>query len=80
MSKDESEDLNLHVKLCSERYAGIQHEFQRLEYRMDKLEGKVDGIQKEIVNGQKSLKTVIISTFGTIAVALLGLLGLLLTK
>lgn len=78
--KTEAEDLNLHVRLCAERYRGIQDEFQRLDNRMEKLEGKVDDLQKEITGSHKSLKTVIISTFGSVLVALIGLLGVILMK
>lgn len=74
--KTEAEDLNLHVRLCAERYNGIQKEFERVTQRMDKLESKVDGIHKEVLDGNKSLKSVIIGTTGTVVA---GILGLILT-
>lgn len=77
---DESTDLKLHAHLCSERYQGIQETFERLENRMDKLETKVDSFHKDFSDGQKNLKTTIITTFGSVLVALIGLVGVLLMK
>lgn len=75
---DESTDLKLHAHLCSERYQGIQETFERLENRMDKLETKVDTIIKDFSIGQKNLKTTMITTSGSIIVAIIGLIGVLL--
>lgn len=78
--RDESDDLNLHVKLCSERYQGIREDFNRLEERMDKIDKKVDMIQSEIINSQKSLKTVIISTTATVISGLIALVVTILMR
>ena len=71
--KSENEDLNLHVKLCAERYQGIQDRFERLE-------NKVDSIQKEILEGSKSLKTVIITSATTIVGSMLAIIITVLMK
>jgi hypothetical protein len=65
--KRETEDLETHVSLCHERYL-------TLDTRLVKLEADVSEIKADIVNGNKSLKTTIITTSGTILVALIGVL------
>lgn len=77
---DESTDLKLHTHLCAERYKGIQEQFEQLENRMDKVENKLDSIRGVFEDGNKSLKTTMITTGGTIIVALITLLGVILTK
>jgi len=78
--RTEFNDLNLHATLCAERYKGIQDTFERLENRMEKVETKVDSIHTDFTEGQKSMKTTIITTFGSVLVALIGLLGVILMK
>jgi hypothetical protein len=65
--KKETEDLETHVSICHERYL-------TLDTRLVKLEADVSEIKADIVNGNKSLKTTIITTSGTILVALIGVL------
>lgn len=67
----ENESLPAHVSICSQRY-------QQLESRLITLEGKMDSVQKEIIDGQKSLKTVIISSAGSIVIAVIGVIGTIL--
>lgn len=80
MAKSEADDLNLHVALCAERYEGIQAEFGRLTARMDKIEIKVDNIHNDIISGQKSLKSVLITTAGTVVAGLISLVMVILMK
>lgn len=80
MSKTEADDLNLHVQLCAERYEGIQAEFGRLTNRMDKIDVKIAELQKDIMEGSKSLKTTIIGGAVTILGGLLSLALVLLMK
>lgn len=80
MAKSEADDLNLHVALCAERYEGIQEEFGRLTARMDKIETKVDNIHNDIINGQKSLKSVLIGTAGTVVAGLLSVVIAIIMK
>lgn len=67
----ENESLPAHVSICSQRY-------KQLELRLVTLEVKMDSVQREIIDGQKSLKTVIITSAGSIVVALIGVIGTIL--
>lgn len=69
----EKTDLTIHVDLCAQRYL-------LLEKRLHILEVKVDKINEDIVKGQKSLSTVIISSTATIVVGLIGLITTILLK
>jgi len=69
----ENESLPAHVSICSQRY-------KQLELRLVTLEVKMDSVQKEIIDGQKSLKTTIISSAGSIVIALIGVIGTILMK
>ena len=40
----------------------------------------MEGVQKEIIDGQRSLKTTIITSAGSIVVALIGVIGTILMK
>lgn len=69
----ENESLPAHVSICSQRY-------KQLELRLVTLEVKMDLVQKEIIDGQKSLKNVIISSAGSVVLALIGVIGTIITK
>lgn len=69
----EKTSLIAHVDLCAIRYG-------QLDQRLTRLENKVDDIQKDILEGQKSLKTTIITSAVTISVALISLAGALLVR
>lgn len=69
----ERNDLTVHVDLCAQRYL-------LLEKRLHILEIKVDKINEDIVKGQKSLSTVIITSAATITTALASLLLAILLK
>lgn len=71
--KNEETDLELHVSICHERYL-------QLDARLGKVEEDVSNLREEIINGNKSLKTTIITSSVTIAVALIGLIATILTK
>lgn len=69
----EKTSLEAHVDLCALRYG-------QLNQRLTSLEGKMDDVQKEIIDGQKSLKSVLITSASSIVVALLGVIGTILMK
>lgn len=69
----ERTSLEAHVDLCALRYG-------QLDQRLTSLEYKMDAVQKDILEGQKSLKTTIITSSGTIVVALIGIIGTILSK
>ena len=72
-TKLEKESLEAHVDLCAMRY-------QQLDLRLKTLEVKMDGMQKEIIDGSKSLKTVIITSATTIVGGLIGVATAILVK
>lgn len=73
ISEIENENLEAHVAICAQRY-------KQLDLRLTTLEVKMDAVQREIIDGQKSLKTTIISSAGTIVVALIGVISTILIK
>jgi hypothetical protein len=60
----EKENLAVHVDLCSIRY-------QQLDTRLTNLENKVSMVHNDILEGQKGLTKVIITTAGTIIASIL---------
>ena len=72
-TKLEKESLEAHVDLCAMRY-------QQLDLRLKTLEVKMDGMQKEIIDGSKSLKTLIITSATTIVGGLIGVATAILVK
>jgi hypothetical protein len=60
------------VSICHERYI-------QLDNRLQKLEHDVSDVKKDVVDGQKSLRNTIITTSGGIIVAILTLLGTIIT-
>ena len=69
----EKQSLEAHVDLCAMRY-------QQLDLRLKTLEVMMNGVQKEITDGSKSLKTVIITSATTIVGSLLGVVMAILMK
>jgi len=73
ISEIENENLEAHVAICAQRY-------KQLDLRLTMLEVKMDAINKDILQGQKSLKTTIINSAGGIIIALIGVIGTILMK
>lgn len=73
ISDIENENLEAHVAICAQRY-------KQLDLRLITLETKMDAVQKEIIDGQKSLKTTIITSSTSIVVALVGVIGTIFAK
>lgn len=69
----EKQSLEAHVDLCSMRY-------RQLDLRLSTLESKMDAVQKDIIEGSKSLKTVIITSTATIASGMIGVIITVLMK
>lgn len=72
-TKLEKESLEAHVDLCALRYG-------QLDERLTQLEGKVETIHNDIIEGQKSMTKVIIGTAGTIIAGVLGIVVTILMK
>lgn len=69
----EKTSLEAHVDLCAIRY-------QQLDTRLTVLESKMDAMQKEIIDGQKSMKGTIITAAGTIVSSLLAIVIMMAIK
>jgi len=69
----EKTSLEAHVDLCALRYG-------QLDDRLTTLEGKVDDMHKDIINGQKGLTKVIIGTAGTVVAGILSVVVAILFK
>ena len=90
-AKTEAEDLNLHVKLCTERYNALEEKIHAVESRIAKIESAVADLKVQTTAGfaeirlllerQNSSKQVqMIATFGTIITAVLAFAGYLIVK
>ena len=71
--KNEADDLELHVSICHERY-------KQLDTRMAKLEQDFEEMRVEAKRSNVSLRNTIITTTGTILVAIIAVLGTILVK
>ena len=69
----ERESLEAHVDLCALRYG-------QLESRLNGVEKKIGDLQETIEKSSLSTIKILIGTAGTIIVAVLSLLGVILTK
>jgi len=69
----EKENLEAHVELCAERY-------KQLENRLDAVEGKIGTLQETIEKSSLNTIKILIGTAGTIIVAVLSLIGVIVTK
>jgi hypothetical protein len=69
----EKENLEAHVELCAERY-------KQLENRLDNVEGKIGTLQETIEKSSLNTIKILIGTAGTIIVAVLSLIGVIITK
>lgn len=89
MSKEEN-DLATHVALCSERYKGIEDKFDDVEKRLNSIETRVSDLNKTIQSNFLEIKLAIeqsngrrdvqvIATMGTVAVAIISVIGYLIT-
>ena len=60
----EKTNLEAHVDLCHQRY-------KILDFRLTKIESKVEEIHRDMLNSNKSMTKVLIGTTGTIIAGLL---------
>ena len=90
MSKEQS-DLATHVEICAIRYQGIEDKFNVIERRLDKVETDISAIKTQMQTGFTEIKlllerqnsnkqTTLITTAGTIIVAVLSVIGYLITR
>lgn len=69
----EKENLEAHVELCAERYG-------QLEKRLTSIESKVAALQDTIEKSHLNTVKVLIGTAGTVIVAILSTLAVVITK
>lgn len=86
----ERDSLELHVDLCSLRYQQLEGRLQAVEHRLDALNAEVDDLKATVSLRFDEIKTLIsenhhekfrvmVATTGTIIVALIGMLGYVIT-
>ncbi len=91
MARAENDDLNLHVSLCEQRYKELERRLETLDERIAKVEDQVSSIKREMAAGFNDIRLLIekqnnsrtvqmIATFGSIAVAIIGAIGYILTR
>lgn len=69
----EKTNLEAHVDLCSERYKGLHDRLSAIEIRLSKM-------NEDMLVGQKSSRTTIIATAGTVIAGLLSTMVVLLMR
>jgi len=69
----EKQNLEAHVDLCSERYKGLHDRLSAIEMRLGKM-------NEDMLVGQKSSRTTIIATAGTVIAGLLSTMVVLLMR
>ena len=89
MSREET-DLATHVEICAIRYRGIEEKLNAFDDRLTKVEADLATIKGTVQSGfadiklllekQSNARTIqIITTFGSIVVAVIGVMGYLIT-
>jgi uncharacterized protein YlxW (UPF0749 family) len=69
----EKENLEAHVELCAQRY-------DALENRLTSVETKISTLQETIEKSSLNTIKILIGSAGTIIVAVLSLIGVIITK
>lgn len=89
MSQEER-DLATHVEICAIRYKAIEERYDAISDRLTKVETEVSALKSAMQSGFSDIKLLlekqnnsrtiqIIATFGSIAVAVIGVMGYLIT-
>lgn len=85
----ESTSLEMHVELCAERYGRLEEKFKTVEHRLDQLQSDFTNFKGENSKNLSEIKSllsnakdekfkIMVTTTGTVVVALIGLLGYVL--
>lgn len=75
----ESENLELHTKLCAARYQQITQSFDVIDYRLVSIETMLKEIQTVVSNNQNALLNRFLSWGGALIIALVGIVGYLIS-
>lgn len=86
-TKLERENLEAHVDLCAERYESMEkrleqmdQQFEKIDKRFDSIDAKVDLLKETMLKGNSAVTKALIGTAGTIIVALITTVGIILTR
>jgi predicted nucleic acid-binding Zn-ribbon protein len=83
--------LKGHISLCELRYKALEERLDKVENKLHKLEQNVTDIKTQTASGFAEIKlmlerqnsskqTQLIATIGTVAVAVIGLIGYIITR
>lgn len=90
MSQEET-NLAAHVEICAIRYKGIEEKMDGLEKRLDKVEDTLSSLKTQNESNFNEIKvmlernnsnrqTTLVTTIGSIIVAIVGVIGYLITR
>lgn len=71
--EQESEDLDLHVKLCAQRYGD-------LERRITSVENKIDALRDTVERSRTDIWKVVIGCCGTVVVAVISAVATIISS
>ena len=77
---EESQNLDLHTKLCAARYQQITQRFDVIDQRLTNIELTLKEIQLQIQTQQTNMLNRFLSLGGITIISLLGIIGYLLSK
>jgi predicted nucleic acid-binding Zn-ribbon protein len=77
---NESDDLELHVSICAERYSQLDTRLEKLELDLGDTRSNIDAVRQQISDSNSTIKNTVITTAGTILVAVIAVLGTILAK
>ena len=80
----EKKNLEAHVEICAERYKNLETKFENLEGRMNTLDERMDTFESHLVDIKNAVTsknekqsdrtiTILMSVFGIVLTALLGI-------
>ena len=87
---EEEKSLSAHVEICAIRYKHLEERYDAIDERLTKVETDLSSLKSTMQSGladiklllekQNNARTIqVIATFGTIAVAVIGLIGYIIT-
>jgi hypothetical protein len=75
----ESENLDLHTKLCAARYQQITQHFDVINLRLNNIETTLKEIQQVVSNNQSAILNRFLSWGGIAILTMLGTIGFLIS-
>jgi prefoldin subunit 5 len=82
----EKKNLEAHVEICAERYKNLETKLENVEQRIDSLDERMDKFEEHLVDIKAAVTagdekansrtiTILVSVFGVILTALLGIIA-----